>query len=161
MKIAPESHLDHGLTEAHVSFVREQFADRSAFFLETIVLPDTLPALECALHGPAMGDAPVPESEVGYDSRGERAWPSRLVNRPKRPTRQLTVIAGPHGDEACVLYTAFGGPSTPREPCDPTLPEDQRAASVAFWREHALTSEVNLSPNPDPDNVCAQPDCYR
>jgi len=38
---------------------------------------------------------------------------------------------------ACVLYTAFGGPASPQEPGDPGCKDP--AASAAFWREHALT----------------------
>lgn len=37
---------------------------------------------------------------------------------------------------ACVLYTAFGGPSAPQEPGDPACKDP--SASAAFWRDHAL-----------------------
>ena len=98
--------------------------------------------LECGLHGPIAGDAPVPEDEVRYKIRGNRKNTSRVVSRPKRPTRQVTVIAGPSGDEPCVLYTAFGGPMAPREPGDVTIPNwDGVVESRKFWAEHALTDE--------------------
>jgi hypothetical protein len=110
-----------------------------------------------------MGDPPVTEDEVVYTERGTRHWPSRLVERPARPTRLITVIAGPHeescptcrgnssgpgstcpGDHcaggrrrhACVLYTAFGGPPAPQEPGDPGCKDP--AESAAFWHDHAL-----------------------
>lgn len=136
MKIIPESHLDHGLSEAHVDFLLERFGDREAFFIESVELPESLAPLSCGLHGPAMGDEPVTEARMA--PRGDREYPSRLVDRAPRPTRTLTVIGGLHEGE-CVLFTAFGGPSTPREPADPTLPEEQRAEAEAFWADHALS----------------------
>lgn len=133
-----ESHVDHGLTEEHLAWLRERFADREAFFIESVELPDNLPSLECGLHGPLMGDEPVEESEVTYAKRGERDWTSRLVAREPRPTRVVSVIAGPHDGLPCVLFTAFGGPVSPQEPGDPGCKD--REASEKFWREHALSA---------------------
>ena len=162
-----DSHVDHGLTEAQLRYLLGRFADRQSFFLETIELPEDLGSVPCGLWGPCMGDPPVEDAEVTRASRGTRVWPSRLVERPTRSTRQVTVIAGPHEEKcgvcsgsgrlahgqgfgfsvpcqchggtikhACVLYTAFGGPSTPQEPGDPGCKDP--AGSAAFWREHAL-----------------------
>ena len=143
MKILSVSHLDHGLSEAQVQFIRERFADRCAFFIETIELPEELGTVPCGLYGPVMGDEPVPEDEVSYARRGSREWTSRMCDRPLRPARQVSVIAGPHEDHECVLYTAFGGPVAPREPADPACAEDdQLAASREFWSQHALSREV-------------------
>jgi hypothetical protein len=52
----------------------------------------------------------------------------------------ITVIGGPHLDDPCILYTAFGGPATPKEPGDPSLDGNliELAKSQAFWAEHAL-----------------------
>lgn len=142
MIILPVSHLDHDLTAAHVAWITLHFADRDGFFLETVELPPELPPVTCALHGPLVGDPPVPESEVSYRRRGDRPDSSRLCAREPRPTRLLTVIAGPEGDEPCVLYTAFGGPAAPREPFDPGVAEGELLeASRAFWAEHALSDE--------------------
>jgi hypothetical protein len=139
MIITPAAHLDHALTPAHVAWIAERFADQGAFFLVTVELPPELPDLPCSLHGPLVGDAPVPESEVTYERRGDRLGPSRLCTRPTRPTRLLTVIAGPDGDDPCVLYTAFGGPAAPREPFDLSLASDEvQASAKEFWAEHAL-----------------------
>jgi hypothetical protein len=140
LKILPVSHLDHGLTPAHVAWLTLHFADRTGFFLATVELPAELPSLSCGLHGPLVGDPPVPESEVTYQARGDRPGKSRLCARPSRPTRLLTVIAGPEGEDPCALYTAFGGPAAPREPWDESLEGDEvREASAAFWAEHALS----------------------
>jgi hypothetical protein len=111
----PESHLDHHLTDAQVAYVLQLFADRVAFFIETLELPAELGTVPCGLHGPLMGDAPVHDAEVTRERRGTRAWTSRLVDRPARPVRTVTVIAGPHGDHACIVYTMFGGPLAPQE----------------------------------------------
>ena len=136
--IHADSHLDHNLTPAHAAFLLSRFADRTGFFAETVTMPDDLPDLTCGLYGPIMGDAPVIEG-VSFEVRGERAYPSRTVALPMRPTRLLTVIAGPHDGKPCVLYTAHGGPKAPREVGDPTLqtPEDV-GESIVFWATHAL-----------------------
>lgn len=139
MKKHNESHFDHGLNEAQIAFLMERFADRNAFFIETVELPEALGTVPCGLHGPLTGGAPVEESEVTYAKRGTRAWSSRLVDRPKQAVRTVTVIAGPHGDEPCIVYTMFGGPCAPQEPDDPGCKDV--VASRQFWSVHALTRE--------------------
>ena len=136
--IHADSHLDHNLTPAHAAFILSHFADQTGFFVETVTMPDDLPDLTCGLYGPAMGDPPVTDN-VSFEVRGERAYPTRAVVAPMRPTRLLTVIAGPYKGYPCVLYTAHGGPMAPREVGDPTLAtEEARAESAAFWAVHAL-----------------------
>ena len=159
-----DSHVDHNLTADQLRYLLDRFADRNAFFLETFELPEDLGSVPCGLWGPIMGDTPVDETEVCHEQRGSRAWPSRLVKRATRPSRQVTVIAGPHDEpcpqcttsawnllhrtdcptcagageikHACILYTAFGGPASPQEPGDPSCKDP--AASATFWRDHAL-----------------------
>ena len=133
------SHLDHGLTTAHLRFLLERYRDRDAFFIETLELPPALAALECGLYGPIMGDAPIAEADVVWRPRADRPYASRLVRRPPRPTRLLTIIAGPHEAFACMLYTSFGGPAAPRELGDPALAGAELEAARAFWAEHALS----------------------
>jgi hypothetical protein len=140
MQITADSHLDHGLTGAQIAHIRERFAERDGFFIETFDLPETLGTVPCGLHGPLMGDDPVDDSEVTFEVRNGRPCESRLCDREPRLVPTVTVIAGPHGDESCVLYTVFGGPLAPREAGDPTIPTDEeRAESVAFWATHALS----------------------
>lgn len=139
MKRHAASHFDHGLNDAQVDFLMKRFADRAAFFIETVELPEQLGTVPCGLHGPLTGGAPVEESEVTYAKRGTRAWPSRLVDRPKQQVRTVTVIAGPHDDEACIVYTMYGGPCAPQEPDDPGCKDV--VASRQFWTVHALTRE--------------------
>lgn len=159
-----ESHLDHALTDAQIDFIFEAFAGRTAFFKETINLPNELGTVPCGLYGPFMGDPPVTEAQLGL--RGTRVYPSRLVRLPVRPSTQVSVIGGPHDGHDCILYTAFGGPITPKEPGDTAAaivkyigkqvnaaePDDglndvwqvivklyeEYEASVKFWAEHAL-----------------------
>jgi hypothetical protein len=132
-----DSHLDHNLTPAQLDWLFSQFSDRAGFFIETVELPETLGKVPCDLFGPLVGDEPIPESEVHYAKRGERAWESRLIEVAyPRNTRKVTVIAGPHDGHACVLYTAFGGPAAPQEPGDPGCKDPE--ASRAFWAQHAL-----------------------
>jgi hypothetical protein len=139
MKILKGSHLDHGLTVKQIAWIQERFLGESTFFIDTVTLPTELGCVPCLLYGPIMGDAPIQETQVFYASRGKRPYYSRLVNRVARPSRQVTVIAGPDGDEPCVLYTAFGGPLAPREPGDRAIktPEELEE-SRAFWGQHAL-----------------------
>lgn len=139
MIIKDASHLDHGLTEAHGMWLINRYRDRDAFFIETIELPENLPAIPCGLHGPAVGDAPVPDSECKYVRRAGRARESRTCKRAPQMTRTITVIAGPHDGDPCVLFTAYGGPLAPREPWDASMSDAQRAESIAFWAQHALS----------------------
>ncbi len=145
LTIHVDSHLDHNLNAEHVEYILSAFADKTGFFIATVRLPEHLPDLMTGLHGPCMGDAAVPESDVEYIVRGTRAGASRLTSRPPRPTRWVTVIGGQHGDEPCVLYTAYGsheGPLAPREPWDTGIPESEREASRAFWAVHALSRDA-------------------
>lgn len=136
-----DSHVDHNLTQAQVQFILDRFKDREGDFIESFDLPPELGEVPCGLFGPEMGDEPVPEEEVLYQSRGSRKHSSRLVRRPPRSTRLVTVIAGPHDGLPCVWYTAFGGPVTPKEPGDQSHTDDSRDSSEAFWKQHALAIE--------------------
>ena len=138
MILHQESHTDHVPREV-LNWALHKFKDKDAFFAETVELPEGLPEVTCGLHGPVMGDAPVTEEEALYYSRTGREWLSRLVNRPTRVTRRLSVIGGPFGTHSCVLYTTFGGPLSPKEPQDPTLDPQNREESEKFWSEHALS----------------------
>jgi hypothetical protein len=140
LEIIPESHFDHGVTPAHIDFIKEKFADKTGFFIETVQLPAKLPSLQDALYGPLVGDKPVVESAVHYAVRGIRPGESRMIDKPMRETRIMTVIAGPHDGKPLVLYTAFGGKLAPKEPFDPTLNPAQKAESEAFWSQHALAT---------------------
>jgi hypothetical protein len=138
MIITFESHLDHGLSTHQVAELLAKYKEKDGFFIDSFKLPGA--SLDCALHGPAMGDAPVRDSEVSYACRGKRLNSSRLCDRAPRRTDLITVIAGP--DEVgnkCVLYTVYGGPCAPKEPTDPNLKPAEDEASSAFWAEHALS----------------------
>lgn len=140
LQILPVSHLDHNLSPAHVAWLLEYFADKDGFFIATVTLPDSLGEVDCGLYGPACGDEPVVEADVTYAVRGTRKCASRLVDRPTRKTRVLTVIAGPHEEHKCVLYTSYGGPSAPREPGDLGIATwEQVQEARAFWTDHALS----------------------
>ncbi len=148
MKIIPESHLDHGLTKAQVEHVAHKFRDRKSFFTEEINLGEAgLGTVPCALHGPAMGDEPIGDDDVVYLKREGRLGTTRFIDREPRMVGTVTVIAGPDGDEPCVLYTAFGGPLAPREPADPDMQLKDVEESKAFWAEHALSKSVLLEPD--------------
>lgn len=162
-----ESHLDHGLTDGQRHHLLERFRDREGFFIETFELPPELGEVPCALYGPIMGDPPVPDSDVAIVRRGDRKWLSRTLvpsvakalGAP-RMVRTVTVIAGPHDGQPCVLYTAFGGPLSPKEVGELELEWQKlveeiprttevvakmdavraklRDESQPFWKDHAL-----------------------
>jgi hypothetical protein len=135
-------HLDHSLSEDLVLWICEVFTMDPELKVRTVQVPAHLEPISSALYGPICGDAPVLEPEVTYARRGDRSYESRLCARPARPTRTLTVITGPHQGHGCVLYTAFGGPLTPKEPGDPTLTAENRDFAEKFWAEHALSAPL-------------------
>lgn len=139
MQITSDTHVDHALTPDHLAFILKAFASKGAFFLETIELPEGLSPLPCGLHGPVMGDTPVPDNEVTFTPRGGRPGPSRMCDRPTRLVRTMTVIGGLDNRGEMILYTAYGGPAAPREPWDPSLDEAQRLEAERFWSTHALS----------------------
>src|SRR5690606_16584970 len=101
----------------------------------TVELLTGLGDVPCGLHGPIVGGEPVPDEECRLEVRGERAGPSRVCDRAPIRTRQVTIIAGPHGGFEWCLYTAHGGPPAPREPWDPSLDDAGRAESERFWSQ--------------------------
>ena len=139
LKIVRQSHADHALTTRQLVHIIHRFKDRNGFFKESFELPEHLGTATAELYGPAAGDDPVPESEVEYLTRGNRSTKSRMVRRPLRQTRTITVVAGPLGDEPCVLYTAYGGPLAPREPDDDSISfVEEKLEAQKFWSQHAL-----------------------
>jgi hypothetical protein len=167
-----ESHRDHGITDAQMAHILERYADRTAFFIDTFELPDELGTVPCGLYGPLMGDVSMADRSR-LSLRGNRTYPSRTVSLPPRPSRMVTVIAGPHEEHKptgcmkydCILYTAFGGPLTPKEPGDTAAAivayvhkaltdggeedrgwwqlaklHEEHEKSVAFWADHALST---------------------
>jgi hypothetical protein len=146
ISITEASHLDHDInatqTSHAVASARRAIVEQglTGLCIHTVELPEQYGTVPCGLYGPLMGDEPVPEAEVVYEVRGDREGASRLVKRPTRQVRTVTVIAGPHEGEPWVVYTVFGGPVSPREPFN--VPEDDTdalAESRAFWAVHALS----------------------
>ena len=139
LKITSDSHTDHALTQDHLDFITSTFADKDAFFIKTLELPASLAGLPSAIYGPISGDSPVSDEDTTMVVRGDRKGASRMVQREGRLSRSLTVIAGPHGDEGCILYTAYGGPRAPKEPFD-CAEGKEREESEVFWADHALAA---------------------
>jgi hypothetical protein len=141
--IQPESHVDHvpaSVIEAVTLACADMVNPDKRLIIETLDLPEAAGTVACALYGPAMGDPPISEDEVQYRVRPGRSWPSRMVARPVRQTRILTLVAGPHDGHDLVLYTCYGGPAAPRELNDPDLEPADSAASIEFWKDHALAT---------------------
>ena len=142
ISVIPDSHLDHSLTDQQRAYVLMLCGDKDGFFIQTITLPTELGTAPCALLGPLTGGDPVKEGDVFYTKRGDRAGESRMIASPPAQTALVTIVAGPHGDMTCVLYTMYAGPAAPREPWDKTLETDeQKSESTEFWAQHALSSE--------------------
>ena len=137
-------HNDHGLDDAHVMLVHQVVASqpRPGFFMAVKRLPAGASNLQCALHGPSVGDDPVAEEEVTYTVRNGRLGPSRLVDRPTRPCRNLVVI-GVAGENP-VVFTAYGTQAdevSPREWWDTGMKPHEAIEAARFWSVHALSSE--------------------
>lgn len=138
MIIHKDSHLDHGLSQAVVDFVVGSLSNVTEFMIATVELPRELGVVTCKLHGPAVGEPPVDDGEAFWQPRPGRQYPSRMCRRDDALTRRVTVIAGPHDGQPCVVYTIFGGPCSPKELGDPELKPEEREAAQKFWAEHAL-----------------------
>ncbi len=138
-------HTDHGITEKQMEFIKNQIPDMKASTLSngalnwSITIPKMFGSVPCGLHGPAMGDSPVAESEVERLARGDRAWTDRLVDRPYREVDFIQAIGIYDSDEdVYVLFTVYGGPLAPQNPDDPSNVEKEKATE--FWNQHALSS---------------------
>lgn len=131
-------HGDHGIPAGLILWGAYQ-APPGEFSVRTRTLPG-LRAL-CGLHGPAMGDDPVPEEEVRYEQRTPDRPPSRLVDRAPRADDRVTLVVDRTQGDPWVI-TAYAGPAAPREPGDPSLPPEgpEREESARFWAEHALSA---------------------
>lgn len=139
LKVVADSHLDHNLPTSVIEHILAKYGDRTGFFIDSFELPAELGEVECNLHGPVVAEPAVLENEAIYMRRGDRRWVSRMCARKPVKTRWVTVIAGPGGDESCVLYTAYGGPKAPREPGDPDLKDATEFRKAQdFWAVHAL-----------------------
>jgi hypothetical protein len=162
-----ESHMDHGFTQEQWDYIFAKYSDKKEFFIDTFELPENLGTVTDELYGPSAGDGPVPESEVFYAHRGVRAWDSRLVRWPKKPTRFVRVIAGPHKEPcdpahhwpkqcilcggtgvrayACILYTAYGVarldmPAAPKEPGD--IVHSSFAQRISQTEDYVMKAEA-------------------
>jgi hypothetical protein len=126
-------HRDHALNVDHFMRAERECAARTGFFIAQVEVEQPLP---CGLYGPIMGDEPVADGDVTLEQRSPDRPLSRRVQRPLRPSHTMTVIGvGPYQ-----VFTAYGGPCAPREPGDPTIPDEAgRAESAAFWSQHALS----------------------
>jgi len=138
-KIIAVVHADHGIERTTLDTLVAQ-VDPTGFFLVTLPLPSGCPDVQNALHGPKCGDAPVLDAECVMKQRSPDRPLSRMVARPTRPTRLVTLI-GMEKDGAVTLFTAHGGPSAEREVGDKSMDGDAAAieASAKFWAEHALS----------------------
>ncbi len=147
----PIFHADHDLTQDHLKHIDTMLDGWDGTFnIWHETLPKGLPSLMTGLYGPACGDEPVPEDDVVYLVRGDRAGPSRQVARPARPTRMLVVIAGP-GPSGPTIYTTYGSQTVaPREWWDPAMKPAEAKASAEFWMEHALAHVAPITQEVSP-----------
>ena len=139
-------HKDHGITPAQWAFINGALTDLDpqGFFLQQLDIPAALGTVPCGLHGPAMGDAPVPRDEVEMVKRGAEGDPNRwldpIVDRPLRPVSYVQVIGIRDSDDDgdhIKVFTCYGGPAAPQNPADPGNHDVHGATK--FWNTHALT----------------------
>ena len=142
-------HKDHGINDDQWAFVRLEIMSRlykgmirsDKVFKLSLEIPNYLGTVPCGLHGPAMMDDPILDSEVTMKARGDREWKDRLIDRPTREVKYVQVIGSnftdSDGKNWVLIFTCYGGPLSPQNPDDPSN-EDPDAAR-AFWSEHALS----------------------
>ena len=143
--IGSKSHLDHDVPWSVLMHLLGLFAEKNGFFTATVDLKSKGYDFPCSLIGPITRFDIVTEDQVFYKNRGDRTYQSRCVPINKygvKKTSLLTVIAGPYEDIPCMLYTAFPGPSAPKEVNDPSMNEKERFFAEQFWKEHALAVDV-------------------
>jgi len=134
-------HADHGVSEETLTWAVAQVAP--GFFARTFTLPEGVGDLLNGLYGPASGDLPIPDGEVHMAQRTADRPLSRMVARPARATRLITVVGvAPEAGGEAVIFTAYGGPLAAREPGDSSLAPGsaEHGEAVAFWATHALAS---------------------
>ena len=137
-------HADHGISEAQMDYIARTTMtimdldpNLSGFFIRQVAIPPELGEVPCGLYGPAMGDDPVGDDEVTYESRGDRPWKDRLINKPMRPVQYVQVI-GIEDHGKYTVFTVYGGPLAPQNPSDPS--NEDVESSKQFWAEHALVA---------------------
>ena len=131
-------HADHAITDAQQEHINSALSGQAGgFFIRQIAIPSALGTVPCGLHGPAMGDEPVPDAECRQEARGGRDWTDRLCGREPRQVDYVQAIGIRDGDSV-TLFTVYGGALAPQNPEDPTN-SDPEAARI-FWAEHALSA---------------------
>lgn len=142
LMLRDDGHYDiHGITPDHINWLSQQPEVMAAKGPVTLTLPEHLPELSNSLVGPASGHGPVGNDhpEVYRKSRDGRNYDSKMIRGENQSTKIITAIVRPHKETGRpFLITAFGGPLAPKEPNDPSLRDEEREASEAFWRDHAL-----------------------
>ena len=138
------AHDDHDLQSEHLELIDQALAKWDGSFIKWVLtLPDHLPSIPSALYGPAAGDAPITEEQVTYEKRNDRPGPSRLIDAPMRPARNLVVIGMKVGDGTLMLFTAYGTQAnevSPREWWDSGMKPHEAIEAATFWSEHALAT---------------------
>ena len=135
------AHDDHGISDAQAEYIHAQVCatEPTGFFIQEVIIPECHGDVENGIYGPCEGDDPVPESEVVYVKRGDRAWSDRMVDRPKRRTSRVQAIGIMKYDEEAgvnhiVYLTIYGGVLAPQNPEDPN--NRDVAVSYTHLRAH-------------------------
>lgn len=134
-------HGDHGLTEEHLKVIDVELADwKGELMMKVITLPEGCPDVPSALYGPSVGDDPVTEDKVKYESRNGRPGKSRLIDLPHRPARNIAML-GARTELGLMLFTAYGTQSdrlSEREWWDNSMLPHEALVAAKFWCDHAL-----------------------
>tara|TARA_R100001443_G_scaffold25942_4_gene39065 strand:- start:16541 stop:17038 length:498 start_codon:yes stop_codon:yes gene_type:complete len=151
------AHDDHDLQSEHLTYIDTVLSDwDGSFIIKCLKLPDELPSIPSALYGPEAGDDPITNDQVFYLVRNNRRGPSRLINAPMRPARNLVVIGMQVEDGTMLLFTAYGtqaSMASPKEWWDYPPPDltgmcprelsvwcQRTSESADFWSLHALAT---------------------
>jgi len=136
-------HADHSMDSRSLTWCLAQ-VQPMGFFLQTFTIPSDHKSAVNALWGPACGD----EAVVGTLLRREgRNYDDKMIDRPTRPSRLVTVI-GVKEQDGFTVFTAHGGPAAEKneqqvrqEFADGKCTQEDVDRVTAFWKDHALSSQ--------------------
>lgn len=114
----------------------------------SVILPSELGQADLVLYGPCEGDSQVRDSDLSicYATRKGCSYPSRIIDKPVRKTRRITISVAPDENGTMVLRNMYGGSVRPIEPYDPAILESTDKKAIAwsreFWSGHALAKDA-------------------
>ena len=136
-------HADHSMDSRSLDWCLSQ-VQPMGFFLQTFTIPESHGDAVNALYGPVCGDEPVQGVLLRREGRN---YDDKMIDRPTRPSRLVTVI-GVKEEDGFTVFTAHGGPAAEKneqqvrqEFADGKCTQEDVERVALFWASHALSSQ--------------------